>query len=140
MVAIGSGVLGMLRLILVSCVLLLAGCSSSPFVPSGDAFIGIFNSDEQLGIGDLSFTATAEGVAGTGTLHSGELNIPVAISANVNGQIITGQVANSNLGSGSFIGSFNTAHGASGTFTFSLITGTDLSGTWSASTDLPHPD
>ncbi|MDQ3023033.1 MAG: hypothetical protein M3R04_01415 [bacterium] len=116
-------------------VALAVGCSSPGiFAPSIGSFSGTFDADA-VPIGDLSFTAHSQGLAGTGMLVDGDLQIPVAISGNLNGQQITGIVSNSNLGTGRFSGSFSGAGAASGTFSFDVITGSELSGTWSASTD-----
>jgi len=114
--------------------LLVSACGgSSGFLPSQQPFAGTFTVSA-ASVGDLSFTATANGVAGTGLLHTTALDVPVAISANVNGNTITGHVNNSNLGDGDFTGSFNGAKQAGGAFTLNLVTGTKLTGTWYAST------
>ena len=111
--------------------LLLAGCGGAAFMPDPGAFLGDFTVTA-ADIGDLSFTATTSGVAGTGVLHNGALDVDVAVSANVTGLDINGTISNTNLGSGNFKGRFAGAKSASGTFTLNIVTGTQLTGTWSA--------
>ena len=113
---------------------LAAGCGGSAlFLPDAGAFLGSFKSATLVKIGDLSFTASQSGVAGTGVLHDGTLDVSVAVSANVNGKTITGHVSNELLGNGTFKGAFLSDKTAAGTFTFDVVTDTQLSGTWSAS-------
>lgn len=102
------------------------------FIPDAGAFSGNFRDSTPSDIGDLSFTASQTGVAGTGVLHNGALDVDVAIAGNVSNGVITGQVTNSFLGSGTFRGNFSDPKTASGTFTFDIVTGTKLTGTWNA--------
>jgi hypothetical protein len=123
----------MLRGIMVSLALIMAAsCGGGGFVPAGAPFLGSFAAAD-VQVGDLSFTATSSGVGGTGIIHSGALDVQVAISGNVYGKAISGLVSNTNLGSGLFQGSFSSTDAASGTFSLELITGTTLTGTWTAS-------
>ena len=83
-------------------------------------------------IGDLSFTAFQTGLAGTGILHNGALDIDIAVAGNVSNGVITGTVSNSFLGQGTFNGKFSGTKAASGTYRFDIVTGTKLTGTWNA--------
>src|SRR5687768_4055154 len=73
-------------------ILLLAGCGGGQFVPSTAPFSGQFTAAAQSA-GDFSFTASATGIGGTGTIRSASLEMRVAISANVSGQTINGSVS-----------------------------------------------
>jgi hypothetical protein len=121
--------------VVVACLVLLGCGPGAPFVPDAGAFVGSFSDSAAADVGDLSFTAHQAGIAGTGLITSGALEIDVAIAGNVSDGVITGQVTNTFLGSGTFRGEFNNEQAASGTFTFEIVTGTELAGTWSASID-----
>jgi hypothetical protein len=111
----------------------LAGCGGGPgFVPDPGAFSGNFRDASAADVGDLSFTAFQTGLAGTGVLHNGALDIDVAVAGNVSNGVITGTVSNSFLGTGTFKGKFAGSKAASGTYSFEIVTGTKLTGTWNA--------
>jgi hypothetical protein len=111
----------------------LAGCGGdTAFIPDPGAFSGNFSNGTAADIGDLSFTASQSGVAGTGVLHNGALDVDVAIDGNVSNGQITGHVTNAFLGSGTFKGKFQGTKAATGTFSFDIVTGTKLTGTWNA--------
>jgi len=121
-------------LMLLACLVTsLNGCGGGPqFIPDAGAFSGNFKDASAVDIGDVSFTAFQTGLAGTGTLHNGSLDVDVAIDGNVNNGVIAGHVTNAFLGQGTFSGQFTGTKAARGTFSFDLVTGTKLTGTWNA--------
>ena len=120
-------------LVLLLAMLSLGGCGGGqPFVPDSGAFSGSFLNAADADVGDISFTAFQTGLAGTGILHNGSLDIDIAVAGNVSNGVITGTVSNALLGQGTFSGRFSGKKAASGTYSFDIVTGTKLTGTWNA--------
>jgi len=119
---------------IIAVLVLAAACNGgAAFMPLPGPFAGLFTITGGGAAGTFNFTTNGGALGGTGTLVHNAQQVTVAISAAIEGHKITGNVANTSLGSGSFTGTFTTDSVAQGTYTYTDIGNiTTDTGTWAA--------
>lgn len=115
-------------------ILVCCGCGSGDdFTAETGPFSADFVNADGQAIGAFSFTVINNVLQGTGLLNHNGDSITVAISATVNGKVVSGMVSNSTFGSGPFWGSFQNNSYAEGGFTFTGNAGViTTTGDWTA--------